>query len=182
MATIERLVEIWAEEERKNLAMTEQERVRIWNMIEMRLDEVIPQPTVTSINTDRYWIRWMRWSMVPAMAAVFMMMAVMQEGNGNMGALESLPSETVSMNTTLEPSSMIDTVATQPVAEVKAVTPRVSTIRAPSRRSAAPRIVAARGQSVFVAWGSSVYGPGGNVVTADQTTNQNPWASSVFSD
>lgn len=175
MATVEQLLQQWAQEERKNLAMTEQESVRIWNRIEMHMDEFVVKEAQPVVSTSvSRWAFWMRWSLVPAMAAVFMMMAVLHEGNGNVGEPTVIPAN---------PAATV--VATAPMVTVapEEVVLEATTIRAPSVRGSSTRhIFASRGQSVFVAWGTSVYGPGENVVTVSQTNSKNPWASSVFSD
>lgn len=181
MSTIEQHIEQWAQEKRQTLSMTEQESVRIWNVIQSEMThEYAPKVTFWSVIRS-VSVGW-RWSLVPAMAAVFMMMAVMQEGNGNIGTPEPLQIETIGMNTTPAPSSSMEgnVVTPEPVKKNNILVDRASTIRTPSdRRVSRQRVVATREQTVFVAWGTSVYGPGGNYTIE---SGQNPWGKSVYNE
>ncbi len=181
MSTIEQHIEQWARQKRQTLSMTEQEGVRIWNVIQSQIIlEDVPRTGLWSSITS-FSAGW-RWSLVPAIATVFMMMAVIHEGNGNISTPDPLQIETVSMNAAIVPSSGAEgsSATSESVADNAVLVDRASTIRTPSaRRVSGKRIVATRDQTVFVAWATSVYGPGGNYTIE---SGQNPWGKSVYTE
>lgn len=170
MTTIEHAIQQWAFEKRKTLFMTEQESVRIWNVIQSQLGtESLGATATTSVRWGSWVPTFVRWSLVPAMAVILLTVVVTTEGNGVFVPSESV-TDIANTATAPEPAPVAD-VAVAPSPEI----PLRSTIAvAPVRK-----VYAGRNQSVFVAWAPSVYGPGS---TNSIENSQNIRAKSVFSD
>lgn len=150
--------------------------IRIWNTIQMRLDEqtVAAAPIITNHRTH-----WLRWSfLVPAVATMVLALAVGRDGD--VARQEANPT-TIAQNavTTQQNETMGPEGVESPLTAAVSARPQTPD-RNPSTTTSVPRrIVASRGQSVFVAWGVSVYGPQ-NADPSAESDSRSLWAPSVY--
>ncbi len=164
MRTIEHSIEQWAQEKLKTLSMTEQESVRIWNVIQSQFALQTTTVVIHEPTTAMAWVQsMMRWSLIPVAAmALLVVTTVVEENNDTTNNPQPLP--IVSMNQKIEEE--------QPdiVVDVRIV----QSSRRLTRKSA---LYAGRNQTVFVAWGESIFTP---VVQASATQSEKV-GNNVFS-
>ncbi|MBI5134754.1 hypothetical protein HZA86_00760 [Candidatus Uhrbacteria bacterium] len=168
---MEQLLQQWGQQERNRylVDLDASTSIRVWNAVQARLSaQALPNPV-----TIRHSV-WARWTfLVPAFATMALVLFVTREGQQQMPVSQE-PPMVVAQNL---PSIALEK---EPSASQEfPLEPEVVPSSTETARSNTRTIIASRGQSVFVAWGVSVYGPQ-NATGSQEVNPQSLWAQSVY--
>jgi len=156
MSTIEYSIEQWAALKRQDLSMSEQESVRIWNTVLSTLEQGrVPVVVGESPRSTDWKQTLMRWSIIPVAAMALLVITTTVEKSSDVPTSpQPLP---VVLNDRKNDGAALNVVD---VKNSDAPNKNVRTVVFKRRVLVAKReLYASRDQSVFAAWGESVFSP-----------------------
>lgn len=158
MATIEHFVEQWAQEKRKILSMTDQESVRIWNVIQSKLEIPVISDQKSVIKEHRWSFGlnhvMLRWSIIPVAAMALLIITTTVEKSSDIPTIpQTLPVVLNDKKIDIEPLNVVE------VQNGDTGFKKVRTVALKRQTVEKRELYASRGQSVFVTWGTSVFSP-----------------------